>query len=105
MSGTPVDWMLCEPAAFQAQVMLSPTAIVSTAGFWVPLRTLRKKMFPTVTLPTGLPLPPGEVAPPHPASSAAATINGMRRMLLPPRRVIRRLRQGLRLAVDEVVHH
>jgi hypothetical protein len=31
--GTPVDWMLCEPAAFQVHVTLSPAAIVSTAGF------------------------------------------------------------------------
>src|SRR6266480_6384766 len=96
--------MLCEPAAFQTQVMLSPAAIVSTAGFAVPLRTLRKKMFPTVTLPTGPPPPPGEVTPPHPASSVAATINGMRRMLRPPCRISRSLRHGLRLAVDEVVH-
>src|SRR6266705_5937607 len=96
--------MLCEPAAFQAQVMLSPAAIVSTAGFWVPLWALRKKMLPTETSPTGWPPPPGEVTPPHPASSVAATINGMRRMLLPPRRIVGSLRQGLRLAVDEVVH-
>src|SRR5438067_3079812 len=96
--------MLCEPGAFQAQVMLSPAAIVSTAGFVVPLWALRKKMLPTKTSPTGWPLPPGEVTPPHPASSVAATINGMRRMLQPPRGITRSLRQGLRLAVDEVVH-
>src|SRR5881296_2262868 len=97
--------MECEPAAFQLQVMLSPAAIVSTAGFWVPLWALRKKMLPTETSPTGWPPPPGEVTPPHPASSVAATINGMRRMLRPPCRISRSLRQGLRLTVDEVVHH
>src|SRR5205814_5153555 len=69
--------ILCEPAAFQAQVMLSPAAIVSTAGFVVPLWALRKKMLPTKTSPTGWPPPPGEVTPPHPASSVAASINGM----------------------------
>src|SRR5437667_12833807 len=78
--------MLCEPAAFQAQVMLSPAAIVSTAGFWVPLWTLRKKMLPTETSPTGGPPPPppsGEVAPPHAATEtrAAATIDCMRRIV------------------------
>src|SRR5436189_3104442 len=97
--------MLCEPAAFQAQVMLSPAAIVSTAGFVVPLWALRKKMLPTKTSPTGWPPPPGEVTPPHPASSVAATINSVRRMLQAPRRITRSLRQGLRLAVYEVVHH
>src|SRR6266516_481159 len=97
--------MLCEPAASQAQVMLSPAATVSTAGFVVPLWALRKKMLPTKTSPTGWPPPPGEVTPPHPASSVAASINGMRRMLQAPCRITRRLRQGLRLAVDEVVHH
>src|SRR5256885_2660351 len=71
--------MLCEPAAFQAQVMLSPAAIVSTAGFWVPLWALRKKMLPTKTSPTGWPPPPGEGTPPHPASSVAASINGDRK--------------------------
>jgi hypothetical protein len=35
--GMPVDWRLCEPAAFQVQVIESPSAIVSTAGFRVPL--------------------------------------------------------------------
>src|SRR5437667_408452 len=97
--------MVCDPAAFQVHVMLSPAAIVSTAGFVVPLRALRKKMLPTKTSPTGWPLPPGEVTPPHPASSVAATINGMRRMLQPPPGITSSLRQGLRLAVDEVVHH
>src|SRR5713226_7072151 len=97
--------MLCEPAAFQTQVMLSPAAIVSTAGFVVPLRALRKKMLPAETSPTGWPPPPGEVTPPHPASSVAVTSNGMRRMLQAPCRIIRSWRQGLRLAVDEVVHH
>src|SRR5204863_257105 len=77
--------MMCEPAAFQAQVMLSPAAIVSTAGFVVPLWALRKKMLPTKTSPTGWPPPPGEVTPPHPASSVAASINGMCRMLQAPR--------------------
>src|SRR2546428_9432707 len=96
--------MLCEPAAFQAQVMLSPAAIVSTAGFVVPLWTLRKKMLPTKTSPTGWPPPPGEVTPPHPAISVAASINGMRRTLQAPW-IIRRLRQGLRLTLDEVVPH
>src|SRR5207237_8624626 len=96
--------MLCEPAAFQAQVMLSPAAIVSTAGFVVPLWALRKKMLPTKTSPTGWPPPPDEVTPPHPASSVAATINSMRRMLKPSRRIIGSLRQGLRLAVQDVVH-
>ena len=47
--GMPVDWTLCEPAAFQVQVTMLPAAIVSTAGFWLPLLTLRKKSFPTVT--------------------------------------------------------
>src|SRR2546430_6467832 len=84
--------------------MLSPAAIVSTAGFVVPLWALRKKMLPTTTSPTGWPPPPGEVTPPHPASSVAATINGTRRMLQPPRRVVGSLRQGLGLAVHEVVH-
>src|SRR5438046_8437342 len=84
--------------------MLSPAAIVSTAGFWVPLWALRKKMLPTKTSPTGWPPPPGEVTPPHPASSVAASINGMRRMSQAPR-IIGSLRQGMRLAVDEVVHH
>src|SRR5436309_14069867 len=97
--------MECEPAAFQLQVMLSPAAIVSTAGFWVPLWALRKKMLPTKTSPTGWPSPPGEVTPPHPASSVAASINGMRQMLQAPRRITGSWRQGLRLAVDEVVHH
>src|SRR5256884_4037293 len=97
--------MLCEPAASRAQVMLSPAAIVSTAGFVVPLWALRKKMLPTKTSPTGWPPPPGEVTPPHPASSVAATINSVRRMLQAPRRITRSLRQGLRLAVYEVVHH
>src|SRR5205809_3514203 len=92
--GTPVDWTVCEPAAFQVHVTLSPAAIVSTAGFWLPLCALRKKMFPTVTWPTGLappppsppppspPTPRGEVAPPHAvrAASAAVTIHCMRRM-------------------------
>src|SRR5207247_11117085 len=78
--------MLCEPAAFQDQVMMSPAAIVSTAGFWVPLWTLRKKMLPTETSPTGGPPPPppsGEVAPPHAATEtrAAATIDCMRRIV------------------------
>src|SRR2546429_6522267 len=95
--------MLCEPAAFQAQVMLSPAAIVSTAGFVVPLWALRKKMLPTKTSPTGGPRPPGEVTPPHPASSVAPTINIMRRMLQPSRRLIGSLRQGLRLALQEIV--
>src|SRR5947208_9353661 len=97
--------MECEPAAFQLQVMLSPAAIVSTAGFVVPLWALRKKMLPTKTSPTGWPPPPGEVTPPHPASSVAASINGMHRMLQAPCRIIGSLRQGLRLTVDEVVHH
>src|SRR5690242_1393025 len=101
--GTPVDWMACEPAAFQVHVTLSPAAIVSTAGFWLPLCALRKKMFPTVTWPTGPAPPPppppyppppyppppppppprGEVAPPHAvrAASAAATIHCMRRIV------------------------
>src|SRR5437762_8542291 len=78
--------MLCEPAAFQAELMLSPDAIVSSAGFWVPLWTLRKKMLPTGTSPTGGPPPPppsGEVAPPHAATEtrAAATIDCMRRIV------------------------
>src|SRR5439155_12578237 len=47
---------------------------------------------------------PGEVTPTHPASSVAASINGMRRMLHAPC-IIGSLPQGLRLAVDEVVHH
>src|SRR5947208_16172398 len=96
--------MLCEPAAFQAEVLLSPAAIVSTAGVVVPLWALRKKMLPTKTSPTGLPLPPGEVTPPHAASSVAATINGMRRILQPPRGITRSFRQRLSLAVDEGVH-
>jgi len=36
----PVDWIMCDPAAFQAQVTESPAAIVSTAGFWLPLCAL-----------------------------------------------------------------
>jgi hypothetical protein len=40
--GEPVDCTLCEAATFQLQVMLLPAAIVSTAGFWVPLWALRK---------------------------------------------------------------
>src|SRR6266566_5222586 len=51
--GMPVDWMLCEPAAFQVQVTLAPAAIVSTAGFWLPFCALRKKMLPTVTWTSG----------------------------------------------------
>ena len=51
--GMPVDWMLCEPAAFQVQVTLAPAAIVSTAGFWLPFCALRKKMLPTVTWASG----------------------------------------------------
>src|SRR5438445_4881952 len=96
--------MVCEPGAFHAHVMLSPAAIVSTAGFVVPLWALRKKMLPTKTSPTGWPPPRGEVTPTHPASSVTATTNGMRRMLQPPCRVIGSVRQGLRLAVHEVVH-
>src|SRR2546430_16431834 len=95
--------MLCEPAAFQAQVMLSPAAIVSTAGVVGPLWALRKKMLPTTTSPTGGPPPPGEVTPPHPASSAAATINGTRRMLQPPRTGVGSLRRGRGLAPHQKV--
>ena len=51
--GMPVDWMLCEPAAFQVQVTRLPAAIVSTAGFWLPLCALRKNVFPTVTCAGG----------------------------------------------------
>src|SRR5437588_6688627 len=80
--------------------MLSPAAIVSTAGFVVPLWALWKKMLPTKTSPTGWPPPPGEVTPPHPASSVAATINGMRRMLLPPRRIVGRDRGAIALGPD-----
>src|SRR5690349_1768551 len=84
--GVPVDWMLCDPAAFQVHVTVLPAATVSTAGFWLPLWALRKKMFPTTTWPTG-PVPPpppppppppllGEVVPPHAArEKSAATMS------------------------------
>jgi len=40
--GEPVDCTLCITAEFQLQVMLLPAAIVSTAGFWLPLWALLK---------------------------------------------------------------
>src|SRR6185437_2911831 len=110
--------MLCEPAAFQAHVTLPPAAIVSTAGFALPLCALRKKIFPTVTWPTGPPPPPppppplpwGEVTPPQAVreSKAAVTIDAMCRMVQLRSRwvlVLHAYGQGLRLAVDEIVHH
>src|SRR3989475_9902785 len=93
--------MLCEPAAFQAQVMLSPAAIVSTAGFWVPLWALREKMLPTKTAPAGGPPPPGEGTPPHPGRSGAASINGVRRQSQAPG-IIGSFAPGAAVAVGEV---
>src|SRR5438552_6263087 len=90
--------MLCEPP-FQVHVTLEPATIVSTAGFWVPLWALRKRISPTVTWPTGSPPPPsGEVTPPHAASErrTVATIHVVFRTSLPPSKVTG-------LAVDQVV--
>ena len=33
----PVDWTLCGSEPVQVQVTVPPTAMVSTAGFWLPL--------------------------------------------------------------------
>src|SRR5437667_6984123 len=85
--GRPVDWMLCDPP-FQVHVTLVPATIVSTAGFWLPLRALRKKISPSVTRPTAPP-PSGEVAPPQAArdKSAVATIHDVFRTSQPPCKV------------------
>src|SRR5207249_2598106 len=90
--------MVCDPP-FQVHVTLVPATIVSTAGFWLPLRALRKKISPTVTWPTAPP-PPGEVTPPHAASEkrTVATIRVAYRTLQPPSKV-------MGLAVDQVVQH
>src|SRR5215831_8947491 len=49
--GVPSEAMLCgaEPVLTHCQRTLPPTATVSTAAFTDLLRSLRKKLFPTVT--------------------------------------------------------
>ena len=33
----PVDWTWCDPSLLYSHTTVSPTATVSTAGFWLPL--------------------------------------------------------------------
>jgi hypothetical protein len=54
-----MDRTLCDSLPVQVHVIVPPTAIVSTAGFAVPLCALRKRTLdPTLTVPTGPPPPP-----------------------------------------------
>ena len=56
--GATSECTLCgvAPVLLQVQVTVVPAETVSTAGFWVLLCPLLKKMFPTVTVPAA-PLP------------------------------------------------
>src|SRR5881296_3573041 len=75
----PSDSTLCGSEPVQVHVTVAPTAMVSTAGFWLPLWPLTNWMpGPTVTVPTAPPPPPPEVPVPlllpQPASDARAIV-------------------------------